>query len=129
MPVATPHDGSGTSLKFPNTSTSYTITNVVYNLNDPQSGDTIDVSHLGLTAGAAQLSQDRPLGPSAADTGRELTFDYQGSTVIADKTTGTLTVAGGLTLSGIAATVVSSSVTLATNDIIRGSATLRVARV
>jgi len=129
VPVATPHDGSGTSLKFPNTSTSYTITNVVYNLNDPQSGDTIDVSHLGLTAGAAQLSQDRPLGPSGSDTGRELTFDYQGSTVIADKTTGTLTVAGGLTLSGIAATVVSSSVTLATNDIIRGSATLRVARV
>ena len=129
MPVATPHDGSGTSLKFPNTSTSYTITNVVYNLNDPQSGDTIDVSHLGLTAGAAQLSQDRPLGPSGGDTGRELTFDYQGNTVIADKTTGTLTVAGGLTLSGIAATVVSSSVTLATNDIIRGSATLRVARV
>jgi hypothetical protein len=124
----TPHDGSGTSVKFPTTATGYTVTNVQFNLSDPQAGDKIDISHLGLTAGAAQLSQDRPLGPSAADTGRELSFDYIGKTVIYDGTTGTLTVAGGLTMT-VAATVLNSSVTLALNDVIRGSATLRVARV
>lgn len=129
--AATPHDSSGTSLKFPNTAASnaYTITNVVYNLSDPQSGDKIDISHLGQTTGSAQLYQDRPLGPSGADTGRELSFDYIGSTVISDGSTGTLTLAGGLTLTGVAATVVSSQVTLAVNDVIRGNATLRLARV
>lgn len=129
--AATPHDSSGTSLKFPNTAASnaYTITNVQYNLADPQAGDKIDISHLGLTTGAAQLYQDRPLAPSGADTGRELSFDYIGTTVIADGSSGTITVTGGLSLSGVAATVLNSQVTLALNDVIRGSATLRLARI
>jgi hypothetical protein len=73
------------------------------------------------------LTQDRPLAGSATDTGREVQIDYIGSSVIADGATGTLVIAGGLTLSK-AATVSSSSVTLAVNDVIRGSATFRVAR-
>jgi hypothetical protein len=70
---------------------------------------------------------DRPLKGSATDTGREVTIEYLGNTVINDATTGTLAITGGITLSK-SATVSSSSVTLATNDVIRGSATFRVAR-
>jgi hypothetical protein len=54
-------------------------------------------------------------------------IDYIGNAPISDGTTGTLVIAGGLTLSK-AATVASSSVTLAVNDVVRGSATFRVAR-
>jgi len=59
-------------------------------------------------------------------TGVEISFDYIGTTELQGNTSGTLTVAGGLTLSR-GATVASSNVTLAVNDVIRGSATLRVA--
>ena len=45
-----------------------------------------------------------------------------------DGSTGTLAISGGLSLSA-AATVSSSSVTLAVNDAVRGQATFRVARV
>lgn len=124
--AATPHDSTGTTITF--AGTGYTVTNLVYNLNDVAGGDTIDISHLGQTAGESVLSQARPLAGSATDTGREVQIDYIGSSVIADGATGTLVIAGGLTLSA-AATVASSSVTLAVNDVIRGSATFRVARV
>jgi len=123
--AATPHDSTGTTISFD--SVNYTVTNLVYNLTDVNAADTIDVSHLGQTAGEAVLTQDRPLTGSATDTGREVQIDYIGSSVIADGATGTLVIAGGLTLSK-AATVSSSSVTLAVNDVIRGSATFRVAR-
>lgn len=123
--AATPHDSTGTTITFDGTG--YTVTNLVYNLTDVNAADTIDVSHLAQTAGEAVLTQDRPLTGSATDTGREVQIDYIGSSVIADGATGTLVIAGGLTLSK-AATVSSSSVTLAVNDVIRGSATFRVAR-
>jgi hypothetical protein len=123
--AATPHDSTGTTITF--ASVNYTVTNLVYNLTDVNAADTIDVSHLGQSAGSAVLTQDRPLAGSATDTGREVQIDYIGSSVIADGATGTLVIAGGLTLSK-AATVSSSSVTLAVNDVIRGSATFRVAR-
>lgn len=123
--AATPHDSTGTTLTFPGFTGS--VTNITYNLTDVNAGDTIDISHLGLTAGASVLTQDRPLVGSADDTGREVSIEYIGSGVIADGSTGTLVIAGGLTLSK-AATVSSSSVTLATNDVIRGSVTFRVAR-
>ena len=123
--AVTPHDSTGTTFSF--ASVNYTVTNLVYNLNDVNAADTIDVSHLGQTAGEAVLTQDRPLTGSATDTGREVQIDYIGNAVIADGATGTLTIAGGLSLSK-AATVSSSSVTLAVNDVVRGSATFRVAR-
>ena len=125
----TPHDSSGTTLKFPNTAASnaYVVTNIVYNLTDPGADDTIDISHLGLTTGAEVLSQSRPLSGSATDTGREVQMDYIGNSVITDGSTGTLAITGGISLSK-AATVASSSVTLAVNDVVRGSATFRVAR-
>lgn len=123
--AVTPHDSSGTTFTF--SGTAYTVTSITYNLTDVNAADTIDISHLGLTAGAAVLTQDRPLSGSATDTGREVQIDYIGSSVITDGATGTLAITGGISLSK-AATVASSSVTLAVNDVVRGSATFRVAR-
>lgn len=123
--AVTPHDSTGTTLTFPGFTGS--ITSITYNLTDVNAADTIDISHLGLTTGAAVLTQDRPLTGSATDTGREVQIDYIGNAPISDGATGTLVIAGGLTLSK-AATVASSNVTLAVNDVVRGSATFRVAR-
>jgi hypothetical protein len=125
MSYSTPHDSSGTTFNF--AGSTYTVTQITYNLNDVAAGDTIDVSHLGLTAGAQVATMDRPLKGSATDTGREVTIEYLGSAIITDASTGTLVITGGISLSK-AATVSSSSITLATNDVIRGSATFRVAR-
>ena len=123
--AVTPHDSTGTTFTF--AGTGYTVTNITYSLTDTAANDTIDISHLGLTTGAAVLSQSRPLAGSATDTGREVQIDFIGSTPITDGATGTLVIAGGLTLSK-AATVSSSSVTLGVNDVVKGSATFKVAR-
>lgn len=116
----------GTTLTFGGTG--YTVTNITYSMTDVTGGDTIDVSHLGLSAGSNVESMNRPLKGSATDTGREVSIEYLGTTPITDGSTGTLVISGGLTLSA-AATVSSSSVTLATNDATRGQATFKVARV
>jgi hypothetical protein len=123
----TPHDSTGTSLTF--ASGGFTVTNIVYNLADPATDNTIDVSHLGLTAGNAVLTQDRPLTGNATDTGRQVTIEYLGTSIIADAATGTLVIthAGSAFLSK-AATVVSSSVTFAVNDVVKGTAVFKVAR-
>jgi hypothetical protein len=123
--ASTPHDSTGTTFTF--AGTGYTVTSITYSLSDVTGGDTIDVSHLGLTTGASVLTQARPLAGSATDTGREVSIEYIGSSVITDGATGTLAIVGGISLSK-AATVSSSSVTLAVNDVIKGSATFKVAR-
>jgi hypothetical protein len=129
----TPHDGSGTTLRLG--ATLYTVTNIVVQFTDPQAGqEKIDVSHLGLTQGASILTQDRPLQGSTTDTGRTIQFDYLGKSIIADASTGTCaiytggTAAGNALFTSIAYTVNASTLTLATNDAIRGQATLRIAR-
>jgi hypothetical protein len=127
---ATPHDGAGTTLRLG--STFYTVSNIVITYNDPTADEEkIDVSHLGLTTGAQLATIDRPLKGSTSDTGRSVQFNYLGKDIIADASTGTCTiVTGGSTLlSGVAYTVNSSTLTLATNDAIRGQATIRIARV
>lgn len=116
----------GTTFTF--AGTGYTVTSITYSMNNVGGDDTIDISHLGLTTGAEVLSQSRPLSGSATDTGREITFDFIGKTPLKDKTTGTLTITGGLAIAA-AGTVRTSSITLATNDVIKGSATIRIARV
>lgn len=123
--MSTPHAGSGTTFAF--SGTTYTVTSITYNLTDVNAADTIDISHLGLTVGAAVLTLARPLRGSANDTGREVQIDYIGTSIIEDGASGTLAITGGISLSK-AATVASSSVTLTVNDVIRGSATFRVAR-
>lgn len=126
--AATPHDSTGTVITF--AGTTYTATNIVVTNTDPAADDKIDVSHLGLTAGASVLTQDRPLQGSSTDTGREVQFDYLGTSIIRDASTGTLTltVAGTQLLNAVAATVSSSTLTFATNDVVRGQVTLKVAR-
>ena len=123
--AVTPHDSSGTTLSV--AGSNFTVTSITVNFSDV-SGETdrIDVSHLGQTTGAQLLTQSRPLkGSASGETGKELSFDYIGTTQLEGGTTGTYTIAGGISLSGNC-TVVSSSVTLAVNDVIRGSATVRI---
>lgn len=117
---------SGTTLSF--AGTSYVVTNITYSMNDIAGDDKIDTSHLGLAEGDAATSIDRPLVGSSTETGREVTIEYIGDTPIEDGTEGALVITGGLTLSANAR-VTQSSVTLAVNEIIRGNATFRVARV
>lgn len=125
---ATPHDSSGTTFVF--AGATYTVTNITYTVADNNATDNIDVSHLGQTTGATVLTLSRPLKGSAGDTGKEVTIDYlanAGATPISQSATGTLTITGGITLSGVAATCKSSTITLATNDAIKGSASFQVA--
>jgi hypothetical protein len=132
MSQATPHDGAGTVLDL--FGTEYTVTNIVISTTNPgdAEGATIDVGHLGQTTGETLAQMDAPLVVPADDggTGRQITFDYLGKTIIYDRTTGTVTITtGGVTLiNGVAATVQSSTLTLATNDAIRGQATITIAR-
>lgn len=128
--AATPHDSTGTTLRLG--ATLYTVTNIVISYADPTADqEKIDVSHLGLTAGASVMTQDRPLQGSTSDTGRTVQFDYLGTSIIADASTGTCSiVTGSVTLlNGVAYTVNSSTLTLATNDAIKGQATIRIVRV
>ncbi len=124
---ATPHDGSGTTFSF--AGVGYTVTNIVVTNTDPSADDTIDVSHLGMTTGNSIRSIQRPLKGSSTETGREVVVDYLGTSILSDGATGTLTVTvGGSSLVSAAATVSSSTLTLATNDAVRGQVTFRVAR-
>lgn len=118
--------GQGTSLVF--AGSTYTVTSITYSMNNVGGDDTIDISHLGLASGSNVLTMDRPLKGSATDTGREVSIEYIGTAPITDGATGTLAITGGLSLSA-AATVQSSSVTLTVNDVTRGQAAFRVARV
>lgn len=125
--AVTPHDGAGTTFSFGGTA--FTVTSIVYNLADPATDNTIDVSHLGITAGNSILTIDRPLQGSATDTGREIVIEYLGKSVIADATSAAMSISvGGSVWLAKDATVVSSSVTLATNDVVKGTATFKVAR-
>lgn len=125
--AATPHDSSGTTFSF--AGTNYTVTNITYTIADNNATDNIDVSHLGQAAGSTVLTLSRPLKGSAGDTGKEVTIEYlanAGATPIAQSATGTLVITGGISLS-VASTCKSSTVTLATNDAIKGSASFQVA--
>ena len=125
--AVTPHD-SGTTFTF--AGTNYTVTSITYTLGATGGGgtDAIDISHLGQTTGQSVLSQSRPLVGSAGttDTGKSVSIEYIGTSVIAQNTTGTLAITGGISVSATA-TCNSSSVTLAINDAIRGSAEFQLA--
>lgn len=123
--ATTPHDSSGTSFVFGGTT--FTVTNLTINFSDVSGQtDRIDISHLGQTTGSTMLTQKRPLvGSPTGETGKEISFDYIGTNQLAGGTTGTYALAGGASLSGNA-TIVSSTLTLAVNDVVRGNATVRV---
>jgi len=122
--ASTPHDGSGTTVVFGGTT--YTVTNVSISYSDVSGAtDRIDISHLGQTTGETMLTQARPLkGSATGETGKEVSFDYIGTSQLVGGTSGAFTVDTYIT--GATATIVSSSVTLAMNDAIRGNATVRV---
>lgn len=124
MPGTTPHAGSGTTFSF--AGTTYTVTSITYTIGATGASDQIDVSHLGQTAGESVATLARPLIGSAGDTGKTVSIEYIGNTVIAQNTTGTLAITGGFSISANA-TCNSSSVTLTVNDAIRGSAEFQVA--
>lgn len=121
----TPHDSSGTTFVFGGTT--FTVTSITYSISDQAASDQIDVSHLGQSAGSTVLTLARPLKGSAGDTGKEVAIEYLAASgaPIAQGATGTLTIAGGITLS-VSATCKSSSVTLTVNDAVRGSASFQV---
>ena len=122
---STPHDGSGTTFTF--ASVNYTVTNITYTIADNNATDSIDVSHLGQTTGQTVATLSRPLKGSAGDTGKEVTIDYLSSGgPISQGATGTLVIAGGITLTS-GATCKSSTVTLSVNDAIKGSASFQIA--
>lgn len=122
--ATTPHAGSGTTFSF--AGTTYTITSITYTIGASGAADQIDVSHLGQTTGESVATLARPLVGSAGDTGKTVSIEYIGSGVIAQNTTGTLAITGGLAISANA-TCNSSSVTLTVNDAIRGSAEFQIA--
>jgi hypothetical protein len=139
---STPHDtatGGATALgtQLMLNASSYVVTNIVIsNTNPGAAGDSqIDVSHLGQTTGELAARMTPPLVVPAEDggSGRQITFDYIGKVVIADGSTGTykISVAGANLVGGFTGsyyTVQSSTLTLATNDAIRGQGVITVAR-
>lgn len=139
MSLATPHDGAGTKLTIGlnGVTSTYTVSNIVIANTNPAAGAAaqIDIAHLGQTTGELAARMDTPLVVPADDggSGRTITFDYIGKIVISDGATGTyhIQVAGATLVGGTTAsycTVQSSTLTLATNDAIRGQGVLTVAR-
>ena len=150
MAFFTPHDtavsNSATKLTLSGigatATTNFYISNIVISNTNPAAGDEsqIDVAHLGQTTGELAARLARPLVIPADDggSGRQVTFDYIGKTILLDGSTGTYSISVanvvllGNTGSGASTasyyTVASSTLTLATNDAIRGQATLTVAR-
>lgn len=122
----TPHAGSGTTFSF--AGTNYTVTSITYTIGATGGGaDNIDISHLGQTTGESLKTMSRPLvGTQGGDTGKTVSIEYIGTNVIAQNTTGTLSISGGISISATA-TCNSSSVTLTVNDAIRGSAEFQLA--
>jgi len=116
---------------------SFFISNIVIsNTNPGAAADSqIDVAHLGQTVGELAARVNRPLVIPADDgsSGRQVTFDFIGKNILLDGSTGTyhiqvsnISLLGGSTASFF--TVQSSTLTLATNDVVRGQAVLAVAR-
>lgn len=139
MSFPTPHDGTGTVLRFG--ANAYTVTNVVISNTNPAAGAdaTIDVGHLGQSTGELRASIATPLVIPAEDggSGRQITFDYIGRTILLDGSTATVYIAiGGTALIGAVgasgtafiATVASSTLTLATNNAVRGQGVLTLVR-
>ena len=122
----TPHDGSGTTVSF--AGQTYKATNLTYSKSDIASDNNIDTSTLDQVEGEEVNYQAAPLiGDSGSETGWTVSFDYIGNAPIEDATEGDLLVSGGISITGTAYCT-ESSVTLSVNDVVRGSATLRVER-
>lgn len=125
--ASTPHDGSGTVVTFPGFTG--TVTGLTYNQSEiaTGSGDAINLGHLGQTTGEKILTMQRPLkGSGSSDTGKTVSMEFIGTGILSGGSSGTLVITGGVSINA-AATVVSSSLTLAVNEPIKGTAEFRVA--
>jgi hypothetical protein len=138
---STPHDtavgglATGLVLTLDGVSAAYTVTNIQIANTRPGNAAQLDIAHLGQSVGESALRMDTPLSVPDENgaSGRQVTFDYIGKSVILDGATGTykIVVAGVNLLGGTTAsyhTVQSSTLTLATNDAIRGQAVLNLSR-
>jgi hypothetical protein len=114
MSKVTPHD-TPTTLVFPGFTGD--ITSITFNKSTQE---LIDTSHFGTANNTFVRRQKTPL-----KTPGTVSVDFIGTGTLAGGTTGTLTIAGGVAVSG-AATVISSSVSLTVSDVIRGSAEFEV---
>jgi hypothetical protein len=113
---------------------------VISNTNPAAGADsTINVAHLGQSSGELAATLSTPLVVPADDggSGRQITFDYIGRSILLDGSTATVYIAiGGTALIGAVgaggtaffATVASSTLTLATNDAVRGQGVLTLVR-
>lgn len=122
--ATTPHDSSGTTFSF--TGFTGTLTGLTWTIADNAGGDNIDISHLGMTAGNTVLTQTRPLKGTAGDTGKTVSIEFIGTGMLSQGATGTMTVGGPISISGNA-TCNSCTITLAVNDVIKGSAEFQYA--
>ena len=120
----TPHSGSGTGFTFPGFTG--TLTGLTWTVANNAGADNIDISHLGLTTGASVLTLQRPLKGTAGDTGKTVSIEFIGTGMLSQGATGTLTVTGPISISG-GATCNSCTITLAVNDVIKGSAEFQYA--
>jgi hypothetical protein len=107
---------SAQGLTFSFGGSNLTVTSV--QVNDTQ--DLIDGSHLGI----APNGKREYVGGFATD--REVTVDYISTTILAAGTSGSLSITGPLSFSGTA-TLQSASIGGSVGDLIKGSATFRVA--
>lgn len=120
----TPHSGAGTGFTFPGFTG--TLTGLTWTVANNAGGDNIDISHMGLTVGASVLTLQRPLKGTAGDTGKTVSIEFIGTGMLAQGATGTLAVTGPVAISG-SATCNSCTITLAVNDVIKGSAEFQYA--
>jgi hypothetical protein len=120
----TPHSGAGTGFTFPGFTG--TLTGLTWTVANNAGADNIDISHLGLTTGASVLTLQRPLKGTAGDTGKTVSIEFIGTGMLSQGATGTLTVTGPISISG-GATCNSCTITLAVNDVIKGSAEFQYA--
>ena len=114
MSKVTPHD-TPTTFSFPGFTGD--ITAITYNKS---TREMIDTSHFGLAKDSFVRRQNAPLKSPGT-----VSIDFIGTGTLAGGTTGTLTIAGGVSVSGTA-TLMSSSLSLTVNDVIRGSAEFEI---
>lgn len=107
---------SAQGLSFSFGGSNLTVTSV--QVNDSQ--DLVDGSHLGIAAGGRR----EYVGGFATD--REVQVDYISTSILAAGSSGALSISGPISFSGNA-TVASASIGGTVGDLIKGSATFRVA--
>lgn len=107
---------SAQGLTFTFGGSNLTVTSVQVN----DTNDLVDGSHLGIAPGGRKEF----VGGFATD--REVTIDYISTNVLAAGTSGAISISGPMSFSGNA-TLASASIGGSVGDLIRGSATFRVA--